>query len=291
MMVSCLFAIMAGAVGAMELNSSIEASYMSKYMWHGFEVYGSRSASSLDFTVELDDSGFYFGAQYITPNGSGNVNSRYFNEEDPDIVSVSDMAKYIYYGGYMVSLFDGEVFKTDIDIRYQYHDYYKMSSQVLDQQEASLFAQWTEILPYGFSPYYKATYVWDGNRGTRKQLMLDPGFPPTWSYEGNDRNSHLRGWLHLVGLALDVPLDMPEIGMSSIRFTVDTEYNDGVVGTQDITRGGGSEFTHMTWGAETELQAGPGSLSLGLFYQHALADDYVYINNTFYSTIAYKLMF
>jgi len=290
-MVGCLCAIMAGSVSAMELNSSVEASYMSKYMWHGLEVYGSKSASSVDFNVELDDSGFYFGTQYITPNGSGNVNSRYFDEEEPDNVSLTDMAKYIYYGGYMVSLFETDVFKTDIDIRYMYHDYNRMSSDVLDQQEASLFAQWTELLPLGLTPYYKTAYVWDADSGRRKQLLLNPGFPPSWDYQGDDRNSGMRGWFHLIGLAYDLPVDMPAIGMSSVRFIVDTEFNDGVMVTDDISKGGGSEWTHMTTGAETELAIGPGSMCFGVYYQHALVDDYVYINNTFYSIAGYKLEF
>ena len=52
-----------------------------------------------------------------------------------------------------------EEFETNVDLRYMYHDYYKISSEVLDQQEFCLLAEWKNLIPGGFTPYYQATYL------------------------------------------------------------------------------------------------------------------------------------
>ncbi len=294
LLVSITVVCFVGIAKADDINASIETSFMSKYMWHGFELYGSKTATSVDLNIGLGESGFYFGTEYITPNGSGHVDMGHFDNYGYLQGSITDRAKFIYYAGYMVSLFEGETFKTDLDFRYQYHDYYKTSSFVLDQQELSLLSQWKDLLPYGFVPYYQATFLFDG-KGDRSIYTAPPG-PGVLQY-GDDQNANINGWLHKVGLALDVPFDMPEVGSMNVRFLVESVFNDGAISTKEaafdagVSMGAGSEWTHITYGVETGMQVGPGALGLGVYYQHALADDYANLNNTFYSTIAYKLTF
>ncbi len=284
-------------VEADEINASVETSFMSKYMWHGFEMFGNKTATSLDLNVEFGQSGFYFGTEALVPNGSGNINVSDFDNYGRIDGSLTDRSKFIYYGGYMFTVLDTDIFKTDFDFRYQYHDYFKMSSDVLDQQEFSLFAQWTELIGGGFVPYYQATYLSDGKGGNSIYTATPSQIPFGPSVYGDDQNAHVNGWLHKVGLALDVPFEMPEVGMKHIRFIVESVFNDGAFGTSNAafdagtSMGAGSEWTHITYGAETDMNLGLGSLGIGVYYQHALADDYANLNNTFYSVLAYKLTF
>lgn len=297
LLVTVMCVCFVNAADAEEMNASIETSFMSKYMWHGFELYDNKTATSIDFKVELGESGLYFGTEYITPNGSGNVNVSDFDNYGYLKGSLTDRAKYIYYVGYMTSMFDTDVFRTDIDFKYQYHDYYKISSDVLDQQEFSLLAQWKDIVGYGFVPYYQATYLSDAEGGRSVYSASVPPMPFNPPIYGEDQNANIGGWLHTVGLSLDVPLDFPEIGMTKIKLLVESVYNDGAFDTSNAafdanrSMGCGSEWTHVTYGAQTNLDMGLMGLGFGVYYQQALADDYSNLNNTFYSTVSCKLEF
>jgi hypothetical protein len=291
-----VFTSFVSVAAAQEMNASLETTFMSKYMWHGFESFGNKAGTSADFKVELGDSGLYFGTEYMTPNSSGSVNVNSFDNH-PDIAgSLVDRAKFIYYAGYKFNLFEVETFNTALDFTYKYHDYYRISSTVLDQQEFNLLAEWPDLIGGGLVPYYQATYLSDGDGG---KSIYDPtiNFPNPTTY-GNDQNAHINGWLHKVGIAYDMPLNVPELGMYDLRLMVDTVYNDGAWESGKASRnmggasmGGGSEWTHVTYGAETGMDLGFGNIGMGVYYQHAIADDYTNLNNTFYSTISYKMEF
>ena len=294
--VGCLGLINKAA--ANDINASVETSFMTKYMWHGFETFGSKTGTSIDLNVEFGDTGLYFGAQYLTPNGSGNVNINDFDRSVAIEGSLVDRAKYIYYAGYKFTLLDAETFETNMDFKYQYHDYYRTSSEVLDQQEFSLFAQWKNLIGSGFVPYYQLTYLSDADSGwSMYDAKPDPGGPFLPPLYGNDQNNHIKGWLHKIGLAYDMPTYMPELGIRNVRFLADAVYNDGAWGTSKANAdfggsvGGGSDWTHITYGAETDLDFGFGPLGLGVYYQHALTGDYSNLNHTFYSTLSYKIEF
>ena len=70
-----------------------------------FEMYGDKTATSLDFKVDLGDSGLYFGTEYLTPNGSGMMDVSDFDKYVSIPGSITDRAKYIYYAGYMFQSF------------------------------------------------------------------------------------------------------------------------------------------------------------------------------------------
>jgi hypothetical protein len=299
-----VFTVCLGCVNiasAEDINASVETTFMSKYMWHGFEWYGNKTGTNVDFKVNLGESGFYFGSEYMTPNGSGNVNVNSFDNYPYDSRfdgSLVDRAKFIYYAGYKFNLFEVETFNTALDFTYKYHDYYRISSETLDQQEFNLLAEWPDLIGGGFVPYYQATYLSDGDGERGLYDSVPDTMPPFASVYGEDQNAHIKGWLHKIGIAYDMPLNIPELGMYDLRLMVDTVYNDGAWESGKASRnmggasmGGGSEWTHVTYGAETGMDLGFGNIGLGVYYQHAMADDYTNLNNTFYSTISYKMEF
>ncbi len=173
------------------IGVTIDYTFVSKYMWHGFNVYGSGTASQPSVDVDFWQTGFGAMIWHSRGNDSG-----YNNFEENDYI--------IYYGN---SLFSDTPVAIDYTFSWLYYDYYDNSSRDADLQEFIMSFSFPNLLPGGLTPSYSTGLLWP----TRSSVP--------WM-------KNLGGWVHVFGLGYD--LEGP--GGQVFSLMADITYNDGYNG-------------------------------------------------------------
>ena len=169
-----------------------------------------------------------------------------------------------YSIAYQNSIFSETPLKTDYEIRWLYYDYFRISSDEGDSQELDLSLCWPEIFPFGLTATYEISYLYTAKSGS-PAARLD-----------------MEGFSHTFGLAYDCNVPQTDLPLT---FVWDITYNDG--------QGGGDidhEWSYITWGLSTSLDAGPGSLTPAAYYQTSM-DDSVNDEDEFWVSMSYTINF
>jgi hypothetical protein len=153
------------------LHGSVDVTYLSKYIWRGFDVYGEQSAIQPSVNLDLFGSGFGVSAMGHRANSSGYENSE----------------RWDYTLFYANSLFAGEKYALNYRLGYVYYNYPDMSSSIADLQELQAIFSWPNILPVkGLVPTYVLVKLWPSESGSMVGgnasgfahiFMLDYGIP------------------------------------------------------------------------------------------------------------------
>ena len=190
-----------------ELHGAIDVTYLSKYIWRGFDVYPDKSA--IQPSVDLDLYGTGFGINVMAHRANS---GEFENGERWDYM--------LYYGS---RLFEGENYETLYRLGYVYYNYPDMSGHTtrsIDLQELQAVLSWPKICPAGIVPTYVLVKLWPSNSGT---IVGSPA-PPA----GTDGTAS--GWAHI--FCLDYPLTveglLPEIPEQVLNLHAEFVYNDGV---------------------------------------------------------------
>lgn len=184
---------MAGVANAVEtaygdLGIDVDATWVSKYIWRGFDLYDDKAAFQPSVNFDLFDSGWSFNVWYSVSGASGNVNG----EEIDYTVSYSD------------SICEGQSWQTDYTASYVYYDFPDMASKDADASEFNVAFSWPDVCPFGTVPSYTYIYMW------------------TAKSEGINRD--MQGSIHVFGLSKD--LDVACLP-NPVTFGWDLTYNDG----------------------------------------------------------------
>lgn len=172
----------------------LDATWVSKYIWHGQDLYDDHAAFQPSVTFDLFGSGFSMGVWGSTACGSGFVDS-----EELD-----------YWAAYTNSLFGDGRFKTDYEVKWLYYDYFRQSSGEADSQELDLSLSWPDICPLGIVPNYTLSYLYAA-RGSSPAADLK-----------------MEGFLHTFGFTYD--FNAPKVELP-LTFSWDITYNDGQGGS------------------------------------------------------------
>lgn len=239
-----LAAVSLGYAQDPELHGSIDVTYLSKYVWRGFDIYGDKSAVQPSVNLDLFGTGFGVGVMGHRANSG-----KYENGERWDYS--------IYYGN---SLFDGESYATNYTLSYLHYNFPDCTSHKRagtssisqDVEELHAFLSWPNLLPVeGLVPRYVLVKLWPSNSGSTKV---------------NARGT-ASGWAHIFMLDYGVPMPglFPSQPEQVLRFHSEAVFNDGV-----HPAGGNADhdWTNVVFGVATDFDLGGNfTLTPGVYHQ------------------------
>jgi hypothetical protein len=273
----------AGAFAMDEVGITLDATYMSKYLWNGYDIYDDKGAFQAGVKMDFGETGFYGGVSYTTITSSGNVWGG---------LPAGNLAEFDYILGYESVVLEGETFESAYNLKYVYHDVgdwpntWANAPWVNDQcdfQEISLYVEMPNLDMAGIKPHFSVLYTWDGFDGGNSA-----DFTGYYSALG-------AGWVTTFGLGYDLVLDgftadNPE---QVISFIGDVVYQSSIAGID-------SDWSHFVVGCKTDFNLFNGVLTPGVYYQTAFSgprDDLQWtgddslIDNDLYATVTYSLSF
>ena len=237
-----------------ELGVTLDTTYASKYMWHGFNFYGHNNAA-IQPSVDLDLWGTGFG---MTVWGSWATRAGLRNLEEFNYI--------LYYGD---RLFEDARHATDVTVSWLYYDYYDSASRTSDLQEMMAQLSWPELCPAGFVPSYTVGNLWPSRSGA-----------PALKNVG--------GWVHVLGVGRDLTLPglFPDTPEQVVSLMADLTYNDGYgAATAD------HDWSHATVGASTSFNIMENlDFTPGVYYQISM-DDSVNPDDEVWTTLSLTLGF
>ena len=179
-----------------KLAIDLDTTYVSKYIWRGYDLFDDHAAFQPSVNLDLFGSGFSVNAWGSIPMGSGN--------------GINDFQEYDYTLAYSTSVFADQPYALDLGANYIYYDFPKVNSRAVpDTQELGLSCALPNLIKIGNSalvPSYYIGKLW-----------------PTYSSLGFD----VAGGYH--SFALGYELSIPKTDYS-LNLSTDINYNDGMFG-------------------------------------------------------------
>ncbi len=232
-----------------ELSGTIDVTYVGKYLWRGFDLYGDKSAIQPSIDLDLYGTGLGLNVWYSRANASG-----FENGEEVDITL-----------SYSSSLFDSETYATDYSVGWIYYAYPDQpragsthggrGDTNSDTQEFFVSLSWPEICPAGTVPSYTLIKAWtsESSSALSNDLSSAGGYG---------------GYFHILGIGYDLPIEdlLPDLPEQILNLSVATVFNDGVNGADQ-------DWSHIVFGASTDFDLGNDlTLTPGIYYQSSWED-------------------
>ena len=250
-----------------ELSGTIDVTYLSAYMWRGFDRYpGAHGEGAIQPSIDLDLYGTGFGLNVLWSRANtGAVKSAndggvsFENEEEIDLTL-----------SYSSSLFEYETYATDYTVGWMYYNFPdqptdgSLTSQAKqasysDWQEFFVSLSWPEISLEGIVPSYTIIKMWVSESGSEMNNLLRS--------LGSDG---LGGYLHILGLSYDLPVEdlLPDFPEQILHLSAAMVYNDGVNAFRafDVDH----DWTHAVLGVSTDFDLGNDlTFTPGIYHQSA----------------------
>lgn len=233
-----------------DIGIDVGATYVSRYIWRGFDTYPNNHSAVQPYTdLTFGDSGFRAQVWWSHANGSGFENAEEFD----------------YTLAYGKTMNEGESAQMDWEIGWTYFNYpdgptRHSPTADLDYQEIFLSMAWPNICAAGIVPSYTVARMWCSESGRRS----DNGY--AWS---SFRQSG--GWMHIFGLAYDQTIADWLTGNAerTLHWTVETIYNAGAGGGRDVDH----DWSHALFGLSTPFDVCGGTVSVFAQYQSSWDDS------------------
>ena len=247
-----------------ELGVTVDVTWVSKYIWRGFDRLDDKVAFQPSINLDLYDTGLSFNLWSSHAGSSAEGGS----------ISTVDAEEWRYALTYTDSVLDGETYKTDWSVSWVYYDFPDMASEDADAQEFNLALSWPDICPAGVVPRYTLIRMWPA--------------------QGGGDASAMGGFIHAFGFGYDftVPELLPDVPEQTLSFTWDIIYNDGTgsgigaFSASDVDH----DWSHMLWGLSTAIECGPGTFTPAVYYQTSM-DDSVNDEDEFWVGLSYTVSF
>jgi hypothetical protein len=234
-----------------ELHGTIDVTYLSKYVWRGFDIYGDKSA--IQPSIDLDLYGTGFG---INVMGHMANSSEYVNGERWD---------YTLY--YCNSLFEGESYATNYRlgwVNYNYPDNTSKGSATAPNaslQELHAILSWPNICPAGVVPSYILVKMWPSESGS-------------FSGYNSPFGGTASGFAHI--FMLDYPMTiqgiMPDTAEQVLNLHAEFVYNDGVgPAGQNVDQ----DWSNAVFGISTSFDLGSNLMLTPALYHQVTMDKSV----------------
>lgn len=256
-----------------KLSGTLDFSYLTSYIWRGFDVYGPGSHGAYQTGLDLD----LFGT------GVG-MNFRWSRCTDDDYENSEGLDFGLYYNN---TIYEDETYATDYRIGWVYYSYpdeprdgspNNTRGMAADMQEFSTKLSWPNVCPVGIVPSYTIVSLWPS--------------------VGNSRARNNAGWLHIFGLAYDWPVAglIGETPQQNIHLTAEMVYNDGaapgvVPGTGTTTASKiDHDWSHAVFGISTDFDLGNNfAFTPGFYYQSSWDDSVNSQDETWFAlSVKYK---
>lgn len=208
-------AVNAVDVAGTEVGVTVDATFMSKYIWRGFDKFDDKAAWQPSVDLNLG-SGFHANVWASYAGASGAV----------------DQTEYDYTLYYVNNILD-DCFKTDYKVGWRYYDFIDRPSRGSvvngvgpDAQELFLEFAMPQLIGSGFVPHAAIYHMWKARSGGGVSF-------PT-------------GEIYVMGIDYNWTLEQaPELPLT---LSWDIVYNDGV-GASTVDH----DWSHMLWGLKTQL--------------------------------------
>ena len=248
-------------VAGTEVGVTFDATFMSKYIWRGFDLLDDTAAwqPSLDF-----DFGNGFGANvWASYAGSGGT-----MDSGASRVDATEHDYTLYYGNSIME----DCYKTDYKIGWRYYDFIDRSSKPSvsgghsgDDQELFLEFAMPQLIGNGITPHGAIYHMWQARHG------VGPNFPT--------------GEAYVMGFNYDWKFEQaPELPMT---FSWDLVYNDGV-GADSVDH----DWSHMLWGLKTNFKCPMtgATVTPAVYFQNSMEES---VNNEdeLFAGLSYTLSF
>ena len=219
-----------------KLDISIDATYVSRYIWRGTDTYpNNHSAIQPSVDIDFYGTGFGLNAWWSRPNRSG----------------FEDSEEIDYTVCYCNSLFKDESYAAEYTIGWIYYSYPDEPKRAANTQEVYASLSWPNICPGGLVPSYTIVC--------------------TWPCESESDVRDYSGWVHIFGLCyeLTVPGFLPGTKEQVLHLSTETVYNDGAYGAAID-----HDWSHAVFGISTSFDLG-GNLTFtpGFYYQSSWDDS------------------
>ncbi len=226
-----------------ELSGTVDLTYLTQYIWRGYELYGNQSAIQPSIDLDLYGTGLGLNVLWSRANSSG-----YEIQEELDLTL-----------SYSNSLYEYETYAMNYTVGWKYYYFpdgpapqawlWPGESDCLDYQEMFATLSWPEMCAEGVVPSYTLIKMWPAKE--------------------NSFVSDVSGWLHVLGISYDLPVEglLPDTPEQILHLSLVTVYNDGVFDSD-------SEWSHAVFGVSTDFDLGGDcTLTPGVYYQSSWEDD------------------
>lgn len=245
--------------GAAKLAIDFDATYVSKYIWRGYDLFDDHAALQPSVNLDLFGSGFSANVWGSIPMGSSS--NRHHGLEVTDGINI--LQEYDYTIAYNTSLFQDQFYALDLGVNYIYYDFPKVNSMLVpDTQEIGISAALPNLIKIGDTalvPSYYGGKLW-----------------PSDSHLGFD----VAGGYHSFALGCDLPI--PETAYA-LSLSADINYNDGMFGSDH-------DWSHATLGISTSVPVGRVTFTPFLSYQISM-DESVNYEEELYGGLSVSVSF
>ena len=247
-------------VQAEDVKTTVDLSYVTKYIWRGFDLLDDKAAFQPSVNLDLG-------------NGLNlNVWSSFAGASKNDgAISTVDATEFDYTISYKNTYGEG-CYQTDYNIGWRYYDLIKIDSEKADAQEVFIELAWPNLMGYGFVPRY--------------------AFYQMWAARKSDNAAEAAGGIHDLGLDYNWTCQLTELPM---KLSWDIVYNDGTgtsVDNRGVSHYADHDWSHMLWGLSTNFKCPltGATVTPSIWYQSSM-DDSVNKNDEFWGGLSYSLTF
>lgn len=233
-----------------ELHGTIDVTYLSKYVWRGFDVYGDKSAIQPSIDLDLFGTGFGFSTMMHRANSD----------------KYEDFERWDYTLYYQNSLFEEETYATNYRIGWVHYNYPDGAVRDYDLDEIHTIFSWPKICPAGVVPSYVLVKLWPTSSGSKVgSKAMNP--------MGMRTRGTASGWAHIFMLdyGWTVADLMPEIPEQVLNLHAEFIYNDGVgPGGQNVDQ----DWSNAVFGISTDFDLGNNlTFTPGVYHQVTMDDS------------------
>ncbi|MBN1766264.1 MAG: hypothetical protein JW860_13470 [Sedimentisphaerales bacterium] len=179
-----------------KLGVDLDATFVSKYMWYGYDVYDDHGAFQPSVNLDLYETGFNLNFWGSMPFGGGN----------------DDLNEIDYTIGYSKTFYDDEMYALDFKTNFIYYQYPRWNHKA-DAQELGARVAMPKLLSIGEYPLIPSYYVgllWPNSSGV---------------------GADVAGAFHVLALNCPIPAACPFTGQEHvINLFTNITYNDGAYG-------------------------------------------------------------
>jgi len=232
-----------------ELSGTIDVTYLSAYLWRGFDEYpGAHGEGAILSSIDLDLYGTGLGLNVLWSRANTGAVKKAVNNG----ISFENNERIDLTLSYSSSYFEYETYATDYSVGWVYYNYPDQpregssSDTRSNAQEFFASLSWPEISPEGVVPSYTIIRMWASESG---------------AYDHD-----LSGWFHIFGLGYDLPVEglLPDIPEQILHLSAAMVYNEGAGGP-----GVDHDWSHLVLGVSTDFDLGNDlTLTPGVYHQN-----------------------
>ena len=246
-----------------ELHGTIDVTYLSSYIWRGFDVY-PEGHSGIQTSIDVDLFGTGFGVKTLMNRAIGS--------------GFEKIERWDYTLYYRNSLFDDEAYATRYMVSWVYYNYPDADKKKFDLQEVNAGFSWPKIFGVkGLVPSYVIVKVWPSSSDS---------FVGARSRFGGTASA----WAHI--FMLDYGLNLadlsPDLPKQVLNLHSEFVYNDGLgPGGQNVDH----DWSHAVFGLSTDIEVAKNLIFTPAIYYQASMDDSVNDDDETWVSLSMKYRF